>query len=57
MCTQLSSEYRQKLLDSAKKLTANSIKPDSKRAVQKTPKERYTYLEKRKQVFDEFRLV
>ena len=36
MGTQLSSKYGQKLLDSAKKSTADAIKTASKRAVQKT---------------------
>ena len=35
MGTQLSSKYSQKLLDSAKKLTADAIKTASKRAIQK----------------------
>ena len=36
MGTNLSSKYGQKLLDSTKKSTADAIKTDSKRAIQKT---------------------
>ena len=36
MCTHLSNKYSQKLLDSAKKSTADAIKTASKRAIQKT---------------------
>ena len=36
MTTQLSSKYDQKLLDSAKKSTTDTIKTASKRAIQKT---------------------
>ena len=36
MCKNLSNKYDQKLLDSAKKSTADAIKTASKRAIQKT---------------------
>ena len=36
MCKSLSNKYDQKLLDSAKKSTADAMKTTSKRAIQKT---------------------